>query len=297
MCINAHMNWDDLRFFLALSREGSVSGAGKALGVNHTTVARRIGALEAQIGTRLFDHTADGYEMTQAAENMYAHALRIEETTQAIDRDVFGQDAELKGQLKLTIAHDVASQLLIPQIAKFRSAYPCIDLDILTTAGLVDLAAREADIAVRLTAKPPDYLVGREILPLRHGVYGAPQYLKSLDGPADVILFRGNTEMPPWVTENFPDARVVLQIDDVGTMATAVRNGLGIARMPCFIGDSDTDVRRIDLALTPSDWGIWVLSHVDLRSTARVRVCREFLFDIIQQQRALVLGERSHYFG
>ncbi len=79
------MNWDDLRFFLALSREGSVSGAGKALGVNHTTVARRIGALEDQIGTRLFDHTADGYEMTQAAENMYEHALRIEETTQAID--------------------------------------------------------------------------------------------------------------------------------------------------------------------------------------------------------------------
>ena len=90
---------------------------------------------------------------------------------------------------------------------------------------------------------------------------------------------------------------IVLQIDDVSTMATAVRNGLGIARMPCLIGDSNTDLRRIDLPLTPSDWGIWVLSHVDLRSTARVRVCREFLSDIIQQQRALVLGERSHYFG
>ena len=291
------MNWDDLRFFLALSREGSVSGAGKALGVNHTTVARRIGALEDQIGTRLFDRTADGYEMTQAAENMYEHALRIEETTQAIDRDVFGQDAELKGQLKLTIAHDVANRLLIPKIAKFREAYPCIDLDILTTTGLVDLAAREADIAVRLTAKPPDYLVGREVLPLRHGVYGSPQYLGSRDGPADVILFRGNTEMPPWVTDNYPDARVVLQVDDVGTMLTAVRNGLGVARMPCYIGDSDTDVRRIDVLLTPSDWSIWVLSHVDLRCTARVRVCREFLFDIIQQQRALVLGERSRYFG
>ena len=91
--------------------------------------------------------------------------------------------------------------------------------------------------------------------------------------------------------------RVVLQVDDVGTMLAAVRNGLGIARMPCFIGDSDSDVCRIDLPLTHSDWGIWVLSHVDLRSTARVRVCREFLIDIIQQQRALVLGERSRYFA
>lgn len=148
---------------------------------------------------------------------------------------MFGQDAELKGQLKLTVAHDVANRLLSPKIVKFRSAYPCIDLVILTTAGLVDLAAREADIVVRLTAKPPDYLVGREVLPLRHGVYGASQYLQSQDGAADVILFRGNTDMPPWVTENYPNARV--------------------------------------------------------------RVCREFLFGIIQQQRALVLGERSRYFG
>ena len=158
------MNWDDLRYFLALSREGSVSAAGKALGVNHTTVARRIGALEVQIGTRLFDHTADGYEMTQAAENMYEHALRIEETTQAIDRDVFGQDAELKGRLKLTIAHDVANRLLIPKIAKFRSAYPCIDLDILTTTGLVDLAAREADPGFTWTK-----LAGKQVL-VDHGI-------------------------------------------------------------------------------------------------------------------------------
>lgn len=291
------MNWNDLQFFLALSREGSVSGAGKALGVNHTTVARRVAALEEQLGTRLFDRSADGYEMTQAAENLYEHALHIEETTQAIDRDVFGQDAELKGPLKLTIAHDVANRLLIPKVAKFREAYPCIDLDILTTTGLVDLAARQADIAVRLTEKPPDYLVGRKVLPLRHGVYGAPHYLETKRKPADVILYRGNAELPPWAAENYPDARVVLQVDDVGTMLAAVRQGLGLARMPCYIGDFDKDVRRIDVSLTPSDWGIWILSHVDLRGTARVRVCREFLFEMIQQQSELVLGERSKYFG
>lgn len=290
------MNWDDLRFFLALSREGSVSRAGKSLGVNHTTVARRIGALEEQLGTRLFDRSADGYEMTQAAENMYDHALQIEERTQAIDRDVFGQDAELKGPLKLTIAHDVANRLIIPRIAEFQDAYPCIDLDILTTTGLVDLAAREADIAVRLTEKPPDYLIGREVLPMRHGVYGAPGFLANPEDPVRVILFRGNAEMPPWVAENYPCARVVLQVDDVGTMLEVVRNGLGLARMPCYIGDSDALVRRVDLPLTPSTWGIWILSHVDLRSSARVRVCREFLVNVIQSQSALVLGERSRYF-
>ncbi len=176
-----NMNWDDLRFFLAVCRNGSVTGAGKALGVNHTTVARRIAALEKSIGTRLFNHSRGGYEMTQAAENMVERAMQMEEITQAIDRDVFGKDAELSGPLKLTVSHDVAERLLIHRLCVFRNAYPKIQLDLLTTTGLVDLAAREADIAVRLTDKPPDYLVGREVLPMRHGVYASPAYLKRGD--------------------------------------------------------------------------------------------------------------------
>jgi DNA-binding transcriptional LysR family regulator len=289
------MNWDDMRFFLALCREGSVTGAGRSLGVNHTTVARRINTLEENLGTRLFDYSRDGYEMTQAAENMYEHARRMEEITQAVDRDIFGQDAELKGPLKLTVAHDVAERLVIPRLREFRDAYPCIDLDILTTTGLVDLAAREADIALRLTAKPPDYLIGREVLPIRHGVYGSPDYLKNLSAQAKVILFRGDPDQPEWVQQHFPDAEIAMRVDDVGTMALAVANDLGLARMPCYIGDTEPSIRRLNLELIPSNWGIWILSHVDLRSTARVRVAREFLIDAIEKQRALVLGEQSRY--
>lgn len=289
-------NWDDLRFFLALCREGSATGAGRSLEVNHTTVARRIRALEDNLGTRLFDHSSNGYEMTQAAEDMYEHARRMEEITQAIDRDVFGQDAELKGPLKLTVAHDVAERLVMPRLREFHDAYPGIDLDILTTTGLVDLAAREADIALRLTAKPPDYLIGREILPMRHGVYGSPNYLKALDGQAKVIVFRGNEEQPEWVRQHFPEADVAMRVDDVGTMSLAVANGMGLARMPCYVGDTEPSIRRLDLKLTASTWGIWILSHVDLRSSARVRVAREFLIDVIEKQRELVLGEQSNFY-
>ncbi len=291
-----NQNWDDLRFFLALCREGSATGAGRALEVNHTTVARRIRALEDNLGTRLFDHSRNGYEMTQAAEDMYDHARRMEEITQAIDRDVFGQDTELKGPLKITLSHDVAERLLVPRLREFHDAYPCIDLDILTTTGLVDLAARQADIALRLTAKPPDYLIGREVLPMRHGVYGSPSYLKALDGPAKVILFRGNEEHPEWVRQHYPNAGVTMRVDDVGTMSAAVANGMGLARMPCYVGDAEPSIRRLDLKLTASTWGIWILSHVDLRSTARVRVAREFLIDVIEKQRALVLGDQSKYY-
>lgn len=289
------LNWDDMRFFLAVCREGSATGAGRSLGVNHTTVARRIRALEQDLGTRLFGHSRDGYEMTQAAENMYEHALQMEEITHAIDRDVFGQDAELRGPLKLTVAHDVAERLLIPGLRAFHDAYPCIDLDVLTTTGLVDLAAREADIALRLTAKPPEYLVGREVLRLQHGVYGSDDYLETRDRKAKVVLFRGETD-PEWVQQYFPGAEVSMRVDDVGTMALAVAHGMGLARMPCYIGDTQRSIRRLDLELTPSTWGIWILSHVDLRSTARVRVAREFLVKAIESQQALVLGEASRYF-
>lgn len=290
------LNWDDLRFFLALCREGSATGAGRSLGVNHTTVARRINALEKNLGTRLFDHSREGYEMTQTAENMYEHARQMEEITQAIDRDMFGRDAELQGPLKLTVAHDVAERLVIPWLQDFRDAYPCIDLDILTTTGLVDLAAREADIALRLTAKPPDYLVGREVAPMCHGVYGSADYLRKLNGEVNVVLFRGDPQQPEWVRQHFPGAKIAMRVDDVGNMALAVANQMGLARMPCYVGDTQHDIRRLDLELTPSTWGIWILSHVDLRSTARVRVAREFLIDVIEKQRGLIMGEQSRFF-
>jgi len=290
------LNWDDLRFFLALSREGSVSGAGRALGVKHTTVARRIGAFEERLGTRLFDRLPDGYAMTQVAENLFEHALAMEALAQAVDRHVFGKDAELAGPLNLTVAHDLADRLIVPKLRTFTEAYPHIDLQVLTTTGLVDLAAREADIAVRLTAKPPDYLVGRKVMPLQHGIYGTTRTLRNLSNPMNVILFRSDPDPPSWVAENFPNARTVLRVDnDVTTMAAATRYHLGLSRMPCFIGDLEPGLRRLDVTLKPSDWGVWVLSHVDLRATARVRVCREFLIAVIEQQRPLIQGEKSRY--
>jgi len=126
---------------------------------------------------------------------------------------------------------------------------------LLTTTALVNLAAREADIAIRLTPKPPDYLIGREIMRLRHGIYGTSRTLRKLSDPVNVILFRDDIDEPAWVRENFPNARTVLRVDDVSSMAVATRNHFGLARMPCYIGDSDAALRRLDLPLTPSEWG------------------------------------------
>ncbi|MEL7538045.1 MAG: LysR family transcriptional regulator [Pseudomonadota bacterium] len=291
------MNWDDIRYFLALCREGSVTQAGKVLGVNHTTVARRIAAFESRLGTRLFDRTRSGHAMTQAAENMYDKAVEMEASALAIDRETFGQDAELKGSLIVTVPYDFASRIIAPSLAKFCREYPQIDAELLTTTGLVDLTAREADIAVRMTEKPAEYLVGRKLLPLRHGIYGSPKYLASMPECPDVVLYRSERETPEWVCDHYPNAKVVLRTDNMTTMRAAVVAGLGLARIPCFEGDSEPAIRRVDLPLTPSTWGLWILSHVDLRSTARVRVCREFLAEAIQGNSDLILGNKSRYFN
>lgn len=289
------MNWDDLRFFLALAREGTVSGAGRALAVKHTTVARRITALEEQLGSRLFDRLPGGYAMTQVAENLYPHALSMEELVQAADREVFGMDTQLSGTLKLTASYDVFTRLITPKLHQFTDQYPGIDIELLSSTTLADLASRQADIALRLTPKPPEYLVGREVLPLRHGIYASSRYLKNKRITEKLILWEHDRDMPEWVVDHFPNARVVARTTEIMTMVDAVKNHMGFARMPCYVADAEPSLRRLDVALTPSTWGVWVLSHVDLRSTARVRVCREFLIDIIQQQSTLIEGLASKY--
>ncbi len=289
------MNWDDLRFFLALSREGSVSGAGRALGVKHTTVARRIKALEKHMGTRLFDRSRSGYSMTQAAENLFDDVLKLEEKIQQVDHKTSDQDEALAGLLKLTVAHDLANRLIVPEIGKFLNAYPKIELQLLMTTGLIDLAAREADIAIRMTPSPPEYLVGRELMKLRHGIYGTEEVLNNLCESVNVILFRSEIDHPAWVTDHFKNSNAVLRVDDVSSMAVATRNGLGIAKMPCFIGDTEPTLRRLDVKIQLSTWGIWILNHVDLRATARVRACKDFLQDILESKRQLIQGDHSIY--
>ena len=291
------MNWDDFRYFLALSRAKTLSGAGQDLRVKHTTVARRIKALELTLGSRLFQRIKGAYVMTQAGENIYQHAVNIEEQAQAVDRKAFGLDAQLKGSLSLTAAHDVLEHLVVPFLGLFNQAYPGIDLILSSSTGLTDLAARKADIALRLTPSPPDYLIGKKVLPLGVGLYASHQYLCQIPAPSHVVLWENSDQgaKPDWVKQYFPQAEATMHISDISTMLACVRHHMGVARMPCYIGDSYDDLRRLNLDLAPSTWGVWVLSHSDLRSTARVRACRDFLTDIITQQKALICGLGSTY--
>lgn len=290
------INWNDLRYVLALAREGSVSGAGRALSVEHTTVARRISALEKQLGSRLFDRLPSGYVMTQVAERLYPHAVSMEELIQVADRDVFGMDAQLSGSLKVTASYDVFSRLITPKLGSFTEKYPGIILELLSSTSLADLSDRQADIALRLSPKPPEYLVGRKVSMLGHGIYASTEYLNKKRSTDSLVLWEHDRKTPEWVADHFPNARVVMRANEIISMMEAVRNGYGLARLPCYVGDSEPNLRRLDLQLTPSTWAFWVLSHIDLRSTARVRVCREYLIETLEQQKALLQGLESRYY-
>ena len=286
-------DWDDIRYFLAVARSGNVTSASKVLGVNHSTVSRRIRALETRHGVRLFERIPSGYEMTDAAADIFEMALELEAKNNQISRQLLGQDSRLQGKINLTMPHDILEFCLFDELAKFRKLHPEIQLNLSVAKGLKNMANREADVAIRLTSAPPDYLIGKKIASLQHGIYAHESI--TLAGTVPIIVWSGENELPLWAKTHFADAEIILQIDDLFSMYCAVKSGMGIARMPCYLPDSISSkiVKRLDIKMPPSDWGVWVLSHVDLRNTARIRCCREFLIEKLTLQKALFEGDKS----
>ena len=163
------MDWDDVRHFLALARLGSVRAAGASLGVSHSTVARRVEALECRLATRLFDRNRDGYQLTEAGQQMLPSAERVESELAALERGLTGQDDRLEGPVSVTCCDSYVSELLIEAFTPFCDAHPDIELHLVNDSRSFDLAKREADIAVRVLGlgdQPPEYLIGRKLAPV-----------------------------------------------------------------------------------------------------------------------------------
>ena len=289
------MNWNNLNHFLELVREGSTNRAAKKLGVHHTTVARRIDALEEELGTRLFDRSQGGFAPTQAAEDILAMVREIEELAHGIERQIYGQDAALHGSVRLTTHDDFARAMIVPRLTSFLERYPGIEPELVYTADYVDLNTREADIAVRLTARPPEHLIGRRIAPLALGVYASRGYLERERTSDDILLYAFDGERPDWALEHFPGARVACRSNSLSTLGALASAGAGIARLPCFYADLRDDLLRLPIESPPTGVGVWILTHTNLRATARVRAFKHFLEEVLVEQRALIAGETSRY--
>jgi len=290
-------NWDDLRYFLAVARKGSIRGAAAHLGVNHSTVSRRIYGFERKLDARLFERLPSGYLITRAGEEMRQSAELIESEVNAIDRRLVGRDARLSGRLCVTMHDSLATHLLMPDFVAFTRDFPGIELELDISHSMADLARREADVAIRISNDPPDSLVGRRILKYSTANYATPEYsarhdLEGDGGDMTWIGWYDTVSDPQWVREGpYPKAPTRHRVAHPLAHLEAAKAGLGLAMLPCFIGDTEPALRRGSCAKPLPSRDIWLLTHEDLRNTARVPKFTDFMAKAILAKKDLLEGK------
>jgi DNA-binding transcriptional LysR family regulator len=289
------MDWDDLRFFLAVARKGSIRAGAESLRVNHSTVSRRINAYEKKLGVRLFERLPTGYVLTAAGEDMVASVERIEEEVASLDRQVFGQDMQLNGNLRVTMPLPFCLRLLMPDVAKFSETYPGIELELAISYEEFNLTKREADIAIRVTNNPPEHLVGRKLIQYTTAVYASTAYLAKHDpvnNPATMNWIGWDAMFDhQWMkNSNYSDLAAHHQINETLAQLEAAKAGMGITQLPCFMGDKESELQRLPPGIPAPSWSVWILTHKDLRYTARVRAFIDFMVIAFDAHRDLLEG-------
>ena len=277
-------NWDDVRFFLAVAEARSLAQAAEHLDVNQSTVSRRIAALEKSLGTALFDRAPNSsWVLSMAGEQILGAAEQMRDNAQQITRDVLKNANELSGTVKVTCGEAGMQAMLVQTIAGFSKHYPGVELSIVVSNETLDLATREADVAIRVTANPPPNVVGKRICDLGMGVYASPHLAARWiagDRALPVVVNMGGTDgRTDWVSRFLPGHTTMHSCNSLPGKVEAALQGLGLVAIPVAIGELTDGLERLfSYQLEPSV-GLWVLSHVDLRSTARVRAFRDYLVE------------------
>lgn len=274
------MHWDDARMFLAFAREGSFSAAAKRLDVQHSTVSRRIHALEKKLATPLVERSPSGYILTPAGEKLRESAVKIEREILSFEAASAGQSDEPAGPLRVTAIQNMASTLLMPMFARFSVAYPNIDLRIDVTNDSVRLAERDADVALRQTNSPGETLIGTRLVTVASAVYGSHEYCVSIRTEQNAEKWIGVDCCDyhrNWTRKACLNGDHSFVVDDTSLTAAAIKEGMGVGFLPCFIGDSDPNLERLREPEEEHNLGLWFLYHRDLRRTKRVILFREHM--------------------
>ncbi|MBL1421945.1 MAG: LysR family transcriptional regulator [Alphaproteobacteria bacterium] len=292
------MNWEDIKIFLALMRHGTVRAAAAKLKISHSTVARRIDALEHKLAVRLFDRLPSGYVLTLVGEDMLQVAEQIEEEMGGLERRIIGHDHKLSGSIKISLVDALATHLLMPYIVIFTEKYPDIQLELQTTYSAVNLDIREADIALRFTSAPPDHLIGRRLLTCSIAPYASKNYLAThslepkFEPPAHWIGFGPQGAFPNWVKKSeFPHIAAKGQIVNLLVQLEACKAGMGISMLPCFLGAGEESLTRLSDPKPDPRFKLWLLTHRELRTNTRIRVFSDFIIAAIKSERHLLTGQ------
>ncbi len=293
------LNWDEFRIVRAIAEAQSLSGAAERLGLNHSTLFRRLAAMEARLGIRLFERERSGYRPTAAGEDMVALATLMGDTIEEFERRIAHNDVKLSGRVRLTTLHSLGALVLPGICAALAAAHPALHVDLVLTESLLDVERGEADIAVRcLNEPPPEGLIGRRIAALPWAIYAVP----ALTTPAGEPRPDAHWVVP---SENFGPSRVRRWLDrhveswrrcatasDDILMAELAAHGVGVALLPCFVAIAKPELRQIGKADADLDGEVWLLAHERALRTPRVRAVYDFLGEALERRRAWFEGER-----
>lgn len=284
----ARFDWNDIKYFLAVARTGTIRGAAVNLATNHATVSRRIKALEDATRARLFDRAKSGLALTQLGEDLLPMVENIEDEIASASRLIAGRDALPTGPIHLSVPPLIAFTSIIKDLANFSEMYPDIDVHLGLTNNLVRLDHREADISIRYAATVEDDVVGRKLVDCRKAVYCSPEYAATIsDNLGEGLRYIGWNEAEASTTANwirksdYPKATLIFRCPEVAPQVAMALEGVGMTMLPCFIGDRVKGLIRAPFQDTIADRKLWLLLHGDLRKTARIRLLLDFLHERI----------------
>ncbi len=274
--------WDDLRLGLAVARAGNLVAASAALGVNHSTVFRRLNALEKDLGAKLFERLAAGYQPTEAGHRLIAAAELMEEQALALDRELSGCDTRLSGKLRVTASETMGFRILTDEIAAFRKQHPGILVELAVDNRVYDLSRREADVALRATRPEQGDLFGRKLIDIRWAMFGSADYLKANSAPVTLKTLGKHqmigwaeqaapTKAAQWIAARVPQDAIGYRTSGLINQFMAARAGIGLAVLPTYLAAADPALKRVMGPLKDLVTDLWLVTHRSLKDTARVR--------------------------
>lgn len=292
--------WDDFRLIKAIAEKRALPAAAAALGVNHSTVFRRLGQIEEALGVRLFERHRSGYVATPAGEEMAQLAGRVDDDITAFARKLAGQEIKPAGELRVATNDSLLVDLLTPLFAQFLKQCPDIRLDMLIGNQAANLSKRDADVAIRATDNPPETLIGRKPARIAWALYGRAADFPGADLPSVESLWERSwislgeqftmLSAVRYLARHVAPERVVYKLNTVLGLAEAVEAGIGIGFLPCFIGDTRPGLTRLAQPNPDLSADLWLLTHPDLRHTPRVRLFLDFLAVEVAKLRPLIEG-------
>lgn len=286
------IRWDDLQIVSAVADTGSLSGAGRKLGISHATVFRRLTNLENQLGVTLFERSRTGYTPSAAGEDLFAVARRVMEDINGVERRLTGKDLQLSGTIRITTTDTLFAGLLSPYLETFRVNYSTIRLEVAISNQIHSLSKREADIAIRPTATPPEMLIGRKVGVIRQSVYGQRLHWQNQCITLDMLARHqwigpdnhlGNRGLETWMARNGLDESCRYRVDSMLGMQTATRTSTAVAVLPDYLGESDPLLTRLSDPIEELNTPLWILTHPDLKRATRFREFTQVIGEQLRQ--------------